>query len=100
VCTSSIFFPLPRARASLSIKNRGKALWHRDCCLYPHKGQVMERKIPQSRSEKWEKILAGTYIPMFGGRPRRGAAISKDDLLNLAILLNTTRNVDDFLKKI
>ena len=61
----------------------------------------MDPNLPQSaRFERWEKILAGNYIPLFGGRPSRSAAIGKDDFLDLRILLHTTRSVDEFLKKI
>jgi hypothetical protein len=59
----------------------------------------MESKLPQPRAAKWEKILAGDYIPMFGGRPIRRFNINKDDVLDLRILLNTTTSVDDFLAR-
>lgn len=59
----------------------------------------MESKMPQPRAAKWEKILAGDYIPMFGGRPIRKWNINKDDVLDLKILLNITSSVDDFLTK-
>src|SRR4051812_5490770 len=57
----------------------------------------MEPKLPYSRTAKWEKILAGDYIPLFGGRPLRAVNISKDDVLNLRIVLNTTGSVEEFL---
>ena len=60
----------------------------------------MEPKYPQPRAAKWEKILAGEYIPMYSGRPVRSEHIKKDDILDLMILLNTTRTVDAFVAKL
>jgi hypothetical protein len=37
-------------------------------------------------------------IPFLKGRPDRKGRISKDDMLNLKISLNTTSSVDDFIK--
>lgn len=60
----------------------------------------MEPKYPQPRAAKWEKILAGDYIPMFGGRPLRAASIQKDEVIDLRIFLNVTRSVDEFISKL
>jgi len=37
------------------------------------------------------------FIPFLGGRPERSAVIGRDDILDLTIILNTTRSVDEFL---
>ncbi len=47
------------------------------------------------------RVLAGDVtIPQFEGRPKERGRIRKDDILNLKILLNTARSLNDFLYKI
>jgi hypothetical protein len=58
------------------------------------------KSIKDSRAVKLEKVLAGDYIPLFGGRPSRSLLIGKDDSLDLKIILNTTNSVDEFLAKL
>ena len=59
----------------------------------------MEAKFEDKRAVKLEKVLSADFIPLFGGRPRRALRIGKDDSLDLKILLNTTRSVEEFLAK-
>jgi hypothetical protein len=51
----------------------------------------------RGRVPKLDKELSADSIPLFGGRPVRATQIGKDDTLDLKILLNTTRDVDQFL---
>lgn len=56
--------------------------------------------IIDKRFVRLEEVTKPDYIPFLGGRPARETVISKDDVLNLSILLNTTRSVDFFLESI
>lgn len=60
----------------------------------------MEPKFEDKRAVKLAKVLSPDFIPLFSGRPRRSLLIGKDDSLDLTILLNTTRSVEEFLAKI
>lgn len=60
----------------------------------------MKGKFKDNRAVKLEKVLAGDFIPLFGGRPQRTLIIGKDDGLDLAIMLNTTDSVEEFLAKL
>ena len=53
--------------------------------------------IIDKRTIRLEKILKPDYIPFLGGRPGRTTVISKDEILDLRILLNTTGSVEEFL---
>ena len=59
----------------------------------------MEPNIPDTSAIKLDKVLSPDFIPLFGGRPLRAAKIGKDDALDLKILLNTTRDVVQFIAK-
>ena len=63
------------------------------------KGIHMQPDFQDNRAVKLEKALSPDFIPMFGGRPLRIARIGGDDLLDLKIILNTTKDVEDFLAK-
>jgi hypothetical protein len=54
--------------------------------------------IIDKRPVRLEDLSRPGYIPFLGGRPVRESVISKDDLLNLTITLNTTDTIDDFIK--
>ncbi len=43
--------------------------------------------------------FATKSIPLFSGRPHREKVIGRDDLMDLDILLNTCRSIDDFIAK-
>ena len=61
----------------------------------------MEKKrVVDKKHARLEEVMNGDYIPFLGGRPKRTTVISVDDILNLRILLNTTKSVEEFLKKI
>ena len=60
----------------------------------------MEPNFRDPRTAKIEKVLSPDFIPMFGGRPLRTDRIDKDDGVDLKILLNTTRDVSQFLAKL
>ena len=49
------------------------------------------------RSVRLEDISRAGYIPFLGGRPKRVTIITHDDIINLAILLNTTTTVEEFI---
>jgi hypothetical protein len=59
----------------------------------------MEPNIHDQRSVKLENVLAPDFIPLFAGRPVRTRIIGKDDSVDLKIILNTTRSVEEFLAK-
>jgi hypothetical protein len=62
---------------------------------------VMEKQhVIDKRSIKLEDVMKKDYIPFLGGRPVRQTIIGKDDIMNLAITLNTCSTVDEFLAKI
>jgi hypothetical protein len=52
------------------------------------------------RTVKLEEMTRKGFIPFLGGRPKRETIINKDEIMNLAILINTTANVEEFLKTI
>ena len=52
-----------------------------------------------NRSVKLEKAHSSDFIPLFSGRPVRASRIGKDDSMDLKIILNTTRDVEEFLAK-
>lgn len=62
----------------------------------------MERnkKIIDKRIIRLEELNKKDYIPFLGGRPKRNKIISKDEILDLRILLNTTNDVEEFLEEI
>jgi len=48
---------------------------------------------------KLQNVSAAEFIPLFSGRPKREKVISKDDLMDLDILLHTCDTVEAFLAK-
>jgi septum formation inhibitor-activating ATPase MinD len=61
----------------------------------------MEKKhVVDKRSIKLEDVLKADYIPFLSGRPERETVIGKEDLMNLEIVLNTTKTVEEFITKI
>ena len=61
----------------------------------------MENKnVVDKRAVKLEDVLKADYIPFLGGRPNRQTVIGKEDVMNLAIVLNTTASVEEFAAKI
>ena len=63
------------------------------------KGIHMQPNFHDQRAVKLEKAFSSDFIPLFSGRPIRTARIGKDDSLDLKIILNTTRDVEEFLAK-
>ncbi len=60
-----------------------------------------ERKnVVDRRSIKLEHVLKSDYIPFLAGRPDRENPIGKDDMVNLEIVLNTSKTIDEFLQKL
>ncbi|MBN2035601.1 MAG: hypothetical protein JW768_02550 [Chitinispirillaceae bacterium] len=57
------------------------------------------KRVIDRRKIKLEKVMRPDYIPFLGGRPERKTVISMDDVVNLKISLNTTRTIDELLKK-
>jgi hypothetical protein len=58
----------------------------------------MENRKTSSRKREYAQSLVGARIPFLQGRPKRDRPIDRDDLLNLEILLNICKTVDEFLK--
>ena len=56
--------------------------------------------IIDKRSVRLEEVTKLDYIPFLGGRPERTTIISRDEITNLAIILNTTATVSEFLEKL
>jgi hypothetical protein len=62
---------------------------------------IMEKKhVIDKRSIKLEHVLKPDYLPFGSGRPEREKVIGNDDLMNLEIILNTTKSVEEFEKMI
>ena len=59
----------------------------------------MQPNFRDNRAVKPEKAYSSDFIPLFSGRPVRASRIGKDDSLDLKIILNTTRDVEEFLTK-
>jgi len=59
-----------------------------------------KRHVVDKRSIKLEDVLKSDYIPFLSGRPVREKVIGKDDLLNLAITLNTVSTIGELIAKI
>ena len=59
-----------------------------------------KRHVVDKRSVKLEDVLRSDYIPFLGGRPQRITIISKDDITNLEIALNTNADVNTFISHI
>jgi hypothetical protein len=66
------------------------------------KDSAMEAKknVIDRRQIHLEKVMRPDYIPFLGGRPKRTAIINNDDIINLAIMLNTTDSVEMFFKNL
>ena len=56
--------------------------------------------VNDKRFVRLENVLASDYIPFLSGRPERQDSISHDDETNLKIMLNLTRNVNEFISAI
>jgi hypothetical protein len=56
--------------------------------------------IVDKRVIRLEEVIKPDYIPFLGGRPERTTIISRDEIINLAIFLNTTSTVSEFLERI
>jgi len=52
------------------------------------------------RQVRLEEILKSDYIPFLGGRPDRTTIIQHDEIINLSILLNTTKTLEEFLHQL
>ncbi len=59
----------------------------------------MQPNFHDNRAVKLDKAYSSDFIPLFSGRPVRASRIGKDDSLDLKIILNTTRDVEEFLTK-
>jgi hypothetical protein len=66
----------------------------------PMEKNLEKKKVIDRRSVKLENVMKPDYIPFLSGRPDRETVIGKDDLMNLAIVLNTAITVEDFIKTI
>jgi hypothetical protein len=60
----------------------------------------MENRKTSSRKKESADSLLKNRIPFLQGRPDRELPINHDDMINLAILLNTCKTVDEFLAKV
>jgi len=59
-----------------------------------------KKKVIDKRTIKLENVLKKDFIPFLGGRPKRTTVINKEDIINLKIALNVSKNVEEFLKMI
>jgi hypothetical protein len=59
----------------------------------------MAANIEDNGAVKLQNVPAQDFIPLFTGRPKREKIISKDDLMDLDILLHTCDTVEAFLAK-
>jgi len=60
----------------------------------------MKVKVVDKRSVKLEDLDKEDYIPFLEGRPSRNEAINEDDIMNLQIALNTSKNFKEFIRKV
>lgn len=60
----------------------------------------MENRKTSSRKRVYAQSATKTRIPFLGGRPKRDTAVDRDDLVNLAILLNVCKTVDELLESL
>ena len=58
------------------------------------------KRVIDRRQIHLEKVMSPDYIPFLGGRPKRSTTISNDDIMDLAIILNTTDSVETFIKNL
>lgn len=58
------------------------------------------KKVIDRRQIHLEKVMSPDYIPFLGGRPKRTTIISNDDIMDLAIMLNTADSVETFIKNL
>ncbi|MBD3314410.1 MAG: hypothetical protein GF344_01370 [Chitinivibrionales bacterium] len=56
-----------------------------------------KRNVIDKRKIRLKEVMDENYIPFLGGRPKRNTIISDDEVLNLSIALNTSKNLDEFL---
>jgi hypothetical protein len=61
---------------------------------------MKKQDIVDYKQLKVTKIRRRSIIPFMQGRPERDTIIQKDDITNLVILLNTCKNLDEFLNKV
>ncbi len=59
----------------------------------------MAANMEDNGAVKLQNVSAQDFIPLFSGRPKREKVISKDDLVDLDILLHTCDTVEAFLAK-
>jgi hypothetical protein len=52
--------------------------------------------VHDKRFVKLENVMAANYIPFMEGRPQRDECICKNDLLDLKIMLNQLKSVEEF----
>ena len=57
-------------------------------------------KVVDKRQIRLEELMKPGYIPFLGGRPKRDTVITVDDVMNLAIAINTTASVEDLIAQI
>ncbi len=55
-------------------------------------------KVNDKRQVKLEHMLSSDYIPFLEGRPSREVPIEKNDEVDVAIALNTTNSLEEFLE--
>jgi|GEM_PF-1140797 hypothetical protein len=60
----------------------------------------MENRKASSREKERAASHRTHRIPYLAGRPKRERVIDRDDLLNVEILLNTCKTVEDVLKEL
>ena len=59
-----------------------------------------KKKVIDKRSIKLEDVMKKDYIPFLGGRPDNEKVFCADDIINLAIILNTSKSVEEVLEKV
>jgi hypothetical protein len=54
----------------------------------------------EKRPGRLEELVPQGYIPFLHGRPVRDIPISKDDMVNLRIALNTAEDLEEFVQQV
>lgn len=59
-----------------------------------------KNNIVDRRAVRLEDVMKEGFIPFLGGRPKRLTIISRDDITNISIALNTTDSVDSYIAQL
>ena len=59
--------------------------------------KMKKSKVVDNRRFKIEDFEKNDFIPFLGGRPERMTVIQHDDIVNLSIILHTSRSLEEIM---